>query len=167
MLDGGIALCDAGTGISKTYACLVAGIAFQQYRAFAGQPLQTILISTSSIALQNAIQQDYLPFLSEVLGILVWSVVRKGKSNYVCDERLERRLHQGNRQKMNPAAMKALLMMQNALDLDEASCLSDYDRERICVPAVCDCNRQYCRYRDFLDACGPQTHPAGSLCALH
>ena len=33
MLDGSIALCDAGTGIGKTYAYLVAGTAFLGFRA--------------------------------------------------------------------------------------------------------------------------------------
>ena len=33
MLDGGIALCDAGTGIGKTYAYLVAGTVFRRFRA--------------------------------------------------------------------------------------------------------------------------------------
>ena len=30
MLEGGIALCDAGTGIGKTYAYLVAGAVYSQ-----------------------------------------------------------------------------------------------------------------------------------------
>ena len=33
MLDGSIALCDAGTGIGKTYAYLVAGTVFLRCRA--------------------------------------------------------------------------------------------------------------------------------------
>ena len=48
MLSGGIALCDAGTGIGKTYAYLVAGTVFQQHRA---EPFRPILISTSSITI--------------------------------------------------------------------------------------------------------------------
>ena len=83
MLDGGIALCDAGTGIGKTYAYLV---------------VLPILISTSSIVLQTAVRDEYPPFLS---GLLledkqitrpIQAVIRKGKGHYVCDERLERRL---------------------------------------------------------------------------
>lgn len=38
MLDARIALCDAGTGIGKTYAYLVAGIVFHEYRAASGLP---------------------------------------------------------------------------------------------------------------------------------
>ena len=33
MLDGKISLCDAGTGIGKTFAYLVAGILLTKYRA--------------------------------------------------------------------------------------------------------------------------------------
>ena len=55
MLDDSIALCDAGTGIGKTYAYLVAGIVFLRSRAARGLANWPILISTSSIALQNAV----------------------------------------------------------------------------------------------------------------
>lgn len=101
MLDGGIALCDAGTGIGKTYAYLVAGTAFSRFRAASGLALRPILISTSSIALQNAVRDEYLPLLSDLLtadGMIaepLQAVIRKGKSHYVCDERLENRLGQG------------------------------------------------------------------------
>ena len=50
MLDNSIGLFDAGTGIGKTFAYLVAGTAFQQAQA----DHQPVLISTSSIALQTA-----------------------------------------------------------------------------------------------------------------
>ena len=43
MLDGNIALCDAGTGIGKTYAYLVAGTAYQRFLAGEGKPLRPIL----------------------------------------------------------------------------------------------------------------------------
>ena len=61
LIDSSIALCDAGTGIGKTFAYLVAGIVLQLLRAISGECFQSILISTSSIALQNAAQREYLP----------------------------------------------------------------------------------------------------------
>lgn len=64
MLDGSIALCDAGTGIGKTFAYLTAGILHGKCRATEGKLQRPILISTSSIALQSAIQKEYLPLLS-------------------------------------------------------------------------------------------------------
>lgn len=53
LIDGAIALCDAGTGSGKTYSYLAAGTAFLLSRAGAGKPFQPILISTSSMALQS------------------------------------------------------------------------------------------------------------------
>lgn len=159
MLDKSIALCDAGTGIGKTYAYLVAGAVFHRFRAAQGVEPQPLLISTSSIALQDAVMNDYLPFLSGVLladGLLdtpLRAVIRKGKSHYVCDARLDRRLRAVNLKKKNPHAGKALLSLRDHLDTDMAAHLSGYDRERVCVPQVCDCGREDCRYNLFLEVC--------------
>ena len=160
MQDGGIALCDAGTGIGKTYAYLVAGAVFHGLR-----PSRPILISTSSIALQKAVRDEYLPFLSTVLiadGMIaepIQAVIRKGKSHYVCDQRLERRLGQLDLRKKNWRAGNALLFLREKLDMDEAPRLSSYDREQVCVPKVCDCGREDCRYRTFLDSCDGGQYP--------
>ncbi len=81
------------------------------------------------------------------------AVIRKGKSHYVCDERLERRLGQLDLSKKNWKAGNALLSLRERLDLDGADRLSRYDRERVCVPQVCDCKREHCRYRTFLESC--------------
>ena len=159
MLDGGIALCDAGTGIGKTYAYLVAGTVFSRFRAASGLEVHPILISTSSIALQNAVRDEYLPLLSSVLmedglaGQPIQAVIRKGKSHYVCDERLENRLGQLDLSKKNWRSGAALLTLRGQLDTDEAAHLSGYDRARVCVPPVCDCRREGCRYLAFLGSC--------------
>lgn len=160
MLDGSIALCDAGTGIGKTFAYLTAGILHGKCRAAEGKPQRPILISTSSIALQSAIQKEYLPLLSSVLlseGLMISApieaVIRKGKAHYACDARLERRVRQVEGSHKNPAARQALHTAWHVLDLDQLSGMSSYDRERICVPKRCNCRRKDCRYRCFLDAC--------------
>lgn len=159
MLDGGIALCDAGTGIGKTYAYLVAGTVFHRCNAASGRASKPLLISTSSIALQNAVLNEYLPFLSRLLmadGLLdkpLRAVICKGKSHYVCDERLMGRLRNVDLEKKNKQAAEALLSMKDHLDLALAEHLSGYDRERVCVPQLCDCNRSECRYRLFMEVC--------------
>ena len=159
MLDGSIALCDAGTGIGKTFAYLTAGILHGKCRATEGKLQRPILISTSSIALQSAIQKEYLPLLSGVLlseGLIsapIEAVIRKGKAHYACDARLERRVRQVEGSHKNPAARQALHTAWHVLDLDQLSGMSSYDRERICVPKRCNCRRKDCRYRCFLDAC--------------
>ena len=143
MWEGKIALCDAGTGIGKTFAYLVAGILLVKHQTANGRVRRPILISTSSIALQEAIQNEYLPLLSAILlsdGLIhapLRSVIRKGKAHYVCDARLERRLKQVDAGRKNPKAHQALQDARRVLDLDKLSGLSGYDRERICVPQQC------------------------------
>ena len=164
MLDSSIGLFDAGTGIGKTYAYLVAGMVFQRLRVATGLEVQPILISTSSIALQNAVKDEYLPLLSSVLmadGLTsqpIQAVIRKGKSHYVCEERLRRRLVQVDPSKKNRKAMSALRSLESHLDISEASQLSRYDQERVCVPLVCDCRREDCRYLSFLDECNTKQY---------
>ncbi len=168
MLGGSIALCDAGTGIGKTYSYLAAGAAFLRLRDASGQKFRPILISTSSIALQNAVQEEYLPLLSDALmenGMVehpLNAVIRKGKSHYACDVRLERRLGQLDLSRKNWKAGRALLSLREQLDLDTAADLSGYDRDRVCVPQTCDCGlaaEQTCRYRKFLECCGTDCFP--------
>ena len=67
MFENRIALSDAGTGIGKTYAYLTAAILYSHSRLVDGLPFQPVIIATSSIALQNAIVREYLPFLSDAL----------------------------------------------------------------------------------------------------
>lgn len=126
--------------------------------------MQPLIISTSSIALQNAVQGEYLPFLSRILiedGKLsepLYAVIRKGKSHYVCDQRLQKRLKHANLDRKNECAATALQMLQTILDLDMAPHLSGYDREQVCVPPSCDCARQSCRYLRFLDICNAERY---------
>ena len=150
-----ISLCDAGVGIGKTLAYLVACILWQMHRP--NQRKMPVVISTSSVALQDAILNEYLPDLSAVLlaeGIItapITAVVRKGKERFVCDARLAERqakaISKGSRQK------GSLRMAENVLDLDHIPGLSRYDRCRICVPQSCphDCFlRLDCRYQQYL-----------------
>ena len=60
-----ISLCEAGVGIGKTLAYLVACILWQMHRP--NQLKMRVVISTSSVALQDAILNEYLPDLSAVL----------------------------------------------------------------------------------------------------
>ena len=164
MLGRGIALCDAGTGSGKTFAYLAAGTVYARARAAGGLAFQPILISTSSIALQKAVLEEYLPLLSKALmadGMIrrpIRGVIRKGKSRYVCDQRLEERLRAVDLSKKNKKAAQALLSLKERLDTDEADHLSGYDRRQVCVPAVCSCRRASCRYRTFLKSCETGRH---------
>ena len=160
-----IALCDAAVGVGKTYAYLVACILFRKYSqllsgyfSMCGQS-QPIVISTSSIALQEAIQREYIPFLSQVLlkkGIIsapIQAVIRKGKEHFVCDNRLELRLDAVRRKAKNPLQREALYALREQYDMDSVQYLSGFDRRMVCVPKYCPetCEmRMYCRYQKYL-----------------
>lgn len=158
LFDGKIALSDAGTGIGKTYAYLSAGVVFNKYRIEAGAELQPIVISTATIALQKAIHDEYIPFLSKVLqntGYIdkpILSVIRKGKSRYVCDKRLRQRLRSINLEKKNNQNAQALLELNRQMDMDKVDHLSGYDRRQVAVPRICNCSED-CRYKRYLDNC--------------
>ncbi len=94
-----ISLCEAGVGTGKTLAYLVGCILWQMHRP--ERMKLPIVISTSSVALQDAILTEYLPDLSAILldeGIItapITAVVRKGKERFVCDARLAERASHG------------------------------------------------------------------------
>ena len=150
-----ISLCEAGVGTGKTLAYLVACILWQMNRP--GRMKLPIVISTSSVALQDAILTEYLPDLSAILlgeGIIrepIAAVVRKGKERFVCDARLAERtalVHPKRTREKN-----SLRIAENILDMDHIPELSRYDRCRICVPQSCprDCfMRLDCRYQQYL-----------------
>lgn len=150
-----ISLCEAGVGTGKTLAYLVGCILWQMHRP--ERMKLPIVISTSSVALQDAILTEYLPDLSAILldeGIItapITAVVRKGKERFVCDARLAERASL-----MHPKRTReksSLRIAENILDMDHIPELSRYDRCRICVPQSCprDCfMRLDCRYQQYL-----------------
>lgn len=164
LLGEKIALCDAGVGIGKTYAYLVACVLMRKYSILMERnslPKQhPVVVSTSSIALQKAILSEYVPFLSRVLieqGIIqtpLRAVVRKGKEHFVCDNRLEQRIEAIRHKQKNEAQKEALLSLRKHYDMDTVKDLSGFDRRLVCVPKFCprECpGRQMCRYQRYLE----------------
>ena len=164
LLGERIALCDAGVGISKTYAYLVACVLMRKYSILMERnslPKQhPVVVSTSSIALQKAILSEYVPFLSRVLveqGIIqtpLRAVVRKGKEHFVCDNRLEQRIEAIRYKQKNAVQREALLSLRKHYDMDIVKDLSGFDRRLVCVPKFCprECpGRQMCRYQRYLE----------------
>ena len=150
-----ISLCEAGVGTGKTLAYLVGCILWQMHRP--ERMKLPIVISTSGVALQDAIINDYLPNLSAILleeriiQAPLAAVIRKGKERFVCDARLAERasLVQPSRKRQR----NSLHIAENILDMDHIPELSHYDRCRICVPQSCprDCFlREDCRYQQYL-----------------
>ena len=155
LYNKGISLCEAGVGTGKTLAYLVGCILWQMHRP--ERMKLPIVISTSSVALQDAILTEYLPDLSAILldeGIItapITAVVRKGKERFVCDARLAERasLVQPSRKRQT----NSLNIAAHILDMDHIPELSRYDRCRISVPRSCprDCfMRLDCRYQQYL-----------------
>lgn len=164
LLGRNIALCDAGVGIGKTYAYLVACVLMRKYSLLAEgcSPYEQrpVVISTSSIALQKAILTEYIPFLSRILqenGTIqapIKAVIRKGKEHFVCDERLEQRIAAIEEKNKNALQKEALLSLKEHYDMDEVSNLSGFDRRMVSVPKFCsgDCpKRGSCRYQQYLE----------------
>jgi len=150
-----ISLCEAGVGTGKTLAYLVGCILWQMHRP--ERMKLPIVISTSSVALQDAILTEYLPDLSAILldeGIItapITAVVRKGKERFVCDARLAERASLVHPKRTREKS--SLRIAENILDMDHIPELSRYDRCRICVPQSCprDCfMRLDCRYQQYL-----------------
>ena len=136
-------------GIGKTYAYLAACIMWEKYRETGGNlaryqmPCQPAVISTSSIALQDAILREYIPFLTRILleekliQVPLKAVVRKGKEHFVCDSRLRLRLAAIQDKKRNENQKKALLSLITCYDMDQINGLSGFDRRLVCVPRFC------------------------------
>lgn len=155
-----VALCDAGVGLGKTYAYLVACVLWQLQRP---RPMQRpVVISTASITLQNAILEEYIPFLSKILiqnGYIkdpICAVLRKGKERFVCDVRLMIRQKQitarGKRYRKRATTLREA---RQCLDLDRLPNLPRHERRLICVPSRCgrSCIAHLaCRYRQYLKA---------------
>lgn len=159
-----IALCDAGVGIGKTYAYLVACIMLDKYGEKGGNLSKSdchpVVISTSSITLQEAILKEYIPFLSRLLleekliRIPLKAVVRKGKEHFVCDNRLEQRLSAISGKRKNENQKQALLSLRTCYDMDQVQGLSGFDRRLVCVPKFCPKNcpdKETCRYRRYME----------------
>ncbi len=159
-----IALCDAGVGIGKTYAYLAACILQEKYReksrGISGTNCRPAVISTSSIALQEAIMQEYIPFLSRILleekliRIPLKAAVRKGKEHFVCDSRLEQRLLAVRDKRKNENQRQALLALRTCYDMDQVHGLSGFDRRLVCVPGFCPRNclgKETCRYHRYME----------------
>ena len=75
---------EAGTGVGKTFAYLVPSL-------LSGE---RVLISTATKALQDQLFGRDLPLLIKALGISVTTALLKGRSSYLCLERLENARHE-------------------------------------------------------------------------
>ncbi|PVV08374.1 MAG: helicase [gamma proteobacterium symbiont of Ctena orbiculata] len=84
MDQGGVLICEAGTGTGKTFAYLVPALM---------SGLKTI-ISTGTKNLQDQLFHRDLPMVRQSLSSPVATALLKGRANYLCIHRLENTLHE-------------------------------------------------------------------------
>lgn len=153
-----LALCEAEVGTGKTHAYILA---ITIHNLFSQRKTPTI-ISTSTIALQEAITKEYIPQISRILldhRIIdkpLSFVVRKGKSHFICDSRLK--TYESSIRNQNRPEDQGLLAQLgelwreqgNYLDLDGFP-LTPYVKERINVSKCSEfCpHHSYCRYAAY------------------
>lgn len=160
-----LALCEAEVGTGKTHAYLLAAIIYNQF-VF---PKKPVVISTSTIALQEALIKEYIPQLSSILRLHriieepLSYVVRKGKAHYVCDLRL--RTYESSMRYLGKGSwlIDYLENIQRAdylhIDMDKMS-ISPYVKKCISV-SFCGptCPIYFsCRYITYLKKCRDKYH---------
>lgn len=160
-----LALCEAEVGTGKTHAYLTAAIVYNLFE----EHKKPVVISTSTIALQEAIIKEYIPRLSYILRLHriieepLTYVVRKGKSHYICDLRL--RAYEGSIRYLGEDKwlMEYLDNIRKAnylhIDMDNMP-LSPYVKR--CIGVV-SCSSQCpiyfsCRYITYLKNCRDKYH---------
>ncbi|MFI3327093.1 MAG: ATP-dependent DNA helicase [Clostridia bacterium] len=143
-----IALCEAEVGTGKTHAYLLASVVHNLY----AKNKKSAIISTSTIALQNAIISEYIPQISKVLqenNIIAKPLkftIRKGKSNYICDAKLKRYINSSQKKEI-----KGVVKL-NGINLEIANLPKEMEK-RICV-TNCELNCEFknnCRYKKFIN----------------
>jgi ATP-dependent DNA helicase DinG len=78
-----ICAAEAGTGVGKSFAYLIPAL------AWAAQNQERVVVSTATINLQQQIYEKDIPQVRRLLGAEVKAALLKGRSNYLCLNRLE------------------------------------------------------------------------------
>lgn len=157
-----LALCEAEVGTGKTHAYILALTVYNLYSS----KKAPAVISTSTITLQKALTEEYIPQISgillehHVIDRPLSFVVRKGKKHYVCDSRLS--IYEASIKNLRREADAALILeldrlqgqSGNGIDLDDTA-LTPYVKARI---NVLRCNKSCpclvsCRFMNFQKQC--------------
>ncbi|MDR2747276.1 MAG: DEAD/DEAH box helicase [Treponema sp.] len=91
--DGEVVLCEAGTGVGKSFAYLLPAL------RFALDNDERIVISTATITLQQQLFDKDIPLVQAALGTAgkkLKAVLMKGRGNYLCRRRLDEALKEQN-----------------------------------------------------------------------
>lgn len=151
-----IALCEAEVGTGKTHAYILALAIHNRFN----KSNKSSVVATSTIALQKAITEEYVPSISQLLKnekVItkdLQCVVRKGKSHYICDNKLLSYIcslsETRNQGKLIDTLSK--LRKSDIVDLDEVN-LSEYVKSKICVVKCVETCKyiSHCKYQQFLE----------------
>jgi ATP-dependent DNA helicase DinG len=99
--DGATLVCEAGTGVGKTFAYLVPAL-------LSGRKA---LISTGTRNLQDQLFQRDLPLMRDLLGVPARISLLKGRANYLCLHRLGNALDEYGR--WDPALRAQLMRVRD------------------------------------------------------
>lgn len=101
--DKDILLIEAGVGSGKSWGYLIPLLyASQNKEIFKG-----FIVSTSTLALQDQLLTE-INHVSEMLGIDIDVTIAKGKTNYICQKRLEEFLAQEGKKKLERSVIKRI-----------------------------------------------------------
>lgn len=145
LLDHKILLIEAGVGTGKSIGYIVpSGVVYETTSSF-----NTVLISTSSRALQKQLEED-IKNVSELLELNIKVVISKGMNNYACFSKLVALMK--NVEKSSPdfetlSEMRRILAKEESFDIDILSnkLKNPFWRE-IAVSSVSQCNPNKCAY---------------------
>lgn len=173
-----VTLAEAEVGIGKTLAYLTAAALVKRGRindfwyrgsfpdqSYADSAHLPVVVSTSSIALQNAIVRDYIPELSRILldgGVIrapLTCVLRKGREHYLCEHRLRSFLSDAD--VVTHAQLAPLLERAASIDLADADHLTPYIKRKIGATGRCAGNcphRDRCRYLRHMERVRSSEH---------
>lgn len=165
-----ISLAESEVGTGKTMAYLVAAVLAKRGRlndfwlcghypqqSYAETAYMPVAIATSSIALQRAIVQDYLPELSNILmlhGVIntpLTCVIRKGREHFLCERRLQAFFNDSDAQ--TQSILHPLVSPSASCDLADAEGLTTFMKRKICVSGKCGdiCRHAAsCRYLRYM-----------------
>ncbi|MGL6200404.1 MAG: DUF6075 family protein [Lachnospiraceae bacterium] len=167
-----VTLSEAGVGIGKTHAYIIAAAIIKRGRIndfwlrgsyddmnYAESTNMPIIITTSSIALQKAIVREYIPEISKILmahGIIrqpLTCIMRKGREHYICEKKLLI-LIKDTKELKRRAFLEEILKNPNVVDMGNIGGLTPYLKKRIGVNKRCENHCPYyqsCRYMKFME----------------
>lgn len=165
-----ISLSDIAVGLGKTHAYLIAAIVHSIFaRKIHFYKQMPIVITTSSIELQRSIIKEYIPEISKMLiesGIIpspITCVLRKGKENYVCENRLKNYFQSLDPKRKRSSEYKGLekLIQSRNIDLADAEDISGYDKRKINVKSsqCMKCSKfKICAFQQFMKQARKSTY---------